>query len=439
MTIPECLICHVDRVHPTGNAFNHYAAPLDLKPIGCERCHGPGALHARDPGLGPKGFDPTIVNPRHLPVALRESVCQQCHLQGDQSVVRYGRGVGDFRPGLPLDEFVSVFFEAEKLGHAKAVGQVEQMQASRCYEASDGALGCISCHDPHRLPTAEHRVETYRASCLSCHDKHGCSLPEPDRRKRQPDDSCIACHMPRRDSADIVHVAMSDHRIPRVPEAESPSHDAPTGTDRFVRFGPVRPDGPPAVDEGRDLAIALFRDARRHWRPDASPATARRAVALLDAALAAHPDDVLAMEAKAHLLWMQSYPVEARDVFQSALRTAPDQERILETSAILAQTLGRRDEALSLLRRVVALNPYCADYHRRLAQLHAEAGDWPAAGRSARTALGLDMSLIETRLILIESLRRAGDRAGAEAEFRRLLAFNPPNAEALRRTFAGGR
>src|SRR5262249_23102414 len=156
-------------------------------------------------------------------------------------------------------------------------------------------------------------------------------------------------------------------------------------------------------------------------------AAGRRAMPLLDAALAAHPDDVPAMEARAHFLWMRGKAAEAYATFQSALRVAPDHERNLETSAVLAQTLGRRDEALSLLGRAVALNPYCADYHRRLARLYAETGDWPAAGRSARAALRLDISLLEARAILIESLRRAGDRASADAELRRLLDFDPPN------------
>jgi Flp pilus assembly protein TadD len=444
-TLLECLNCHSDGARPAGGAFNHYATPFDPKPIGCERCHGPGALHVVGPGLGREGFDPTIVNPSLLSPALRESVCQQCHLQGDQRVVRRGRGAADFRPGLPLDEFVSVFFESAKLSHAKAVGQVEQMQTSRCYKASGGALGCTSCHDPHHLPPPERRIDTYRASCLACHESHGCSLPEPDRRARQHDDSCIDCHMPRRDAADIAHVAMSDHRILREPGTERPDSthgavDAPlAGRDRLTRFGPARADGASALEDGRDLGIALFRAARPVWRPNTPMEAGRRAVALLDAALAVHPDDVPAMEAKAHFLWMQGNTAEARATFQSALRVAPDHERNLEMSAVLAQTLGRRDEALSLLRRAVALNPYCADYHRRLARLHAETGDWPAAGRSARAALRLDISQLEARAILIESLRRSGDRASAEAELRRLLDFDPPNAEALRRVFNGAR
>ncbi len=64
--IRECLSCHVDGAHPVGGALNRYKAPLELRPIGCERCHGPGALHVSQPGLGAEGFDPTIVNPRRL-------------------------------------------------------------------------------------------------------------------------------------------------------------------------------------------------------------------------------------------------------------------------------------------------------------------------------------------------------------------------------------
>src|SRR5262249_32275133 len=149
----------------------------------------------------------------------------------------------------------------------------------------------------------------------------------PDRRARQHDDSCIDCHMPRRDAADIAHVAMSDHRIPRAAGVErpEPSH-APAGTraDPPGRFGPRRADGPPDAGGGRAPGTALVRAARPVWRPNAPMGVGRRAVALLDAGLDAHPDDVPALEAKAHFLWMQGKPAEARAAFQSALRAAPD-------------------------------------------------------------------------------------------------------------------
>ena len=56
--------------------------------------------------------DTTIVNPRHLERSLREAVCEQCHLEGEARTVRHGRGLDDFRPGMPLELFWSVFVAA---------------------------------------------------------------------------------------------------------------------------------------------------------------------------------------------------------------------------------------------------------------------------------------------------------------------------------------
>ena len=77
-------------------------------------------------------LDDTIVNPRRLEPALREAVCQQCHLQGRLRIQRRGREPFDFRPGLPLHLFWSVFVQPpEATRDRKAVTHVEQMMASR--------------------------------------------------------------------------------------------------------------------------------------------------------------------------------------------------------------------------------------------------------------------------------------------------------------------
>ena len=57
------------------------------------------------------------------------------------------------------------------------VSQFEQMYVSACYRASAGKLSCISCHDPHELPTPDRRVAYYRNRCLQCHRETSCSLP----------------------------------------------------------------------------------------------------------------------------------------------------------------------------------------------------------------------------------------------------------------------
>ena len=63
----ECLYCHANRVEPVENTRNRYREPVFRgHAIGCERCHGPGELHART-------LDPDdIVNPSRLEPALGE-------------------------------------------------------------------------------------------------------------------------------------------------------------------------------------------------------------------------------------------------------------------------------------------------------------------------------------------------------------------------------
>ena len=115
------------------------------------------------------------------------------------------------------------------------------------------------------------------------------------------------------------------------------------------------------------------------------------------------------------------------------IRTRPA-VRLLEGAAVLAGATGRRDEAVALLRRTAAVNPYCADYARRLAILNAEMSRWAEAAQSAHAALELDISLIEPRIALVVALSRLGDRAAATDELRRLRAFDPCAADALRRS-----
>ncbi len=45
---PDCLFCHSNRVEHVALSTNRYKEPIfQGYAIGCERCHGPGELHAR--------------------------------------------------------------------------------------------------------------------------------------------------------------------------------------------------------------------------------------------------------------------------------------------------------------------------------------------------------------------------------------------------------
>ena len=151
-----CLFCHTNQVESTKGkppVFHGLA-------IGCERCHGPGELHD---GTAPRinDIDLTIVNPKKLDPELRESVCQQCHLLGTDRIPRPGTSDFDFRPGLPFSDYFLVFNNlSDPASRNRAVGHVEQMKSSECFRKSDGRLGCISCHDPHKLPEPRKRLHS---------------------------------------------------------------------------------------------------------------------------------------------------------------------------------------------------------------------------------------------------------------------------------------
>ena len=89
------------------------------------------------------------------------------------------------------------------------------MESSRCFRASRGELGCISCHDPHRLPAPATKAAYYRERCLECHEQKGCALPSAERQARGPGEDCIACHMPR--LADHEHPPHGGDRPPHPP------------------------------------------------------------------------------------------------------------------------------------------------------------------------------------------------------------------------------
>ena len=63
-----CLFCHANQVHSASGTLNRYEPPIfQGHAIGCERCHGPGALHANGGRVGrarPDDREPGPPRPR---------------------------------------------------------------------------------------------------------------------------------------------------------------------------------------------------------------------------------------------------------------------------------------------------------------------------------------------------------------------------------------
>jgi predicted CXXCH cytochrome family protein len=420
---PACLYCHVDRVEPASGVENHYREPLfaHQAAIGCERCHGPGELHAAERrNNAPAAPDTTIVNPRYLSPALQLAICEQCHLQGEERVTRRGRDIFEYRPGLPFDHFVSVYVRHPDIAEAnRSVGQFEQMEQSRCFAQSGGHLTCTSCHDPHLSPAPAARDAHYRQRCLNCHEGpglKGCALPPAARREKG--DSCVACHMQKAASANIAHASVTDHRVPRTGAPRPAPQGLAPGTVPLVRFrsGSLLP--PEELE--RDLGIALARFGKKPLPKELAAGGDVRLFALdrLKTSLARWPGDAEAWGALAGARSARGEAAEKLKAAAAAAQLAPDSEAVLLALTEAATSANEYDLAEETAGRCVRLNPTASEPLVVRAFVSLKRGDWTKAEADCRAALRIHPHHPESHLYLAICLHQQGDPAAGLREAR---------------------
>jgi hypothetical protein len=437
----QCVFCHANRAHFREDSLNHYDEPiLEGLAIGCERCHGPGELHVQSK----QRLD--IINPKRLKPALREAVCQQCHLEGQARILHRGRKLEEFRPGLAIEDFWSVFVEMEENGAPKAVSQVEQMYQSGCFTGGtdDHRLGCSTCHNPHDAVEPQEATSYYNARCLECHQQRGCTEPKAERLKKQKDDSCIACHMPRRGSKDIPHTAFTDHRIPRKPGQPANArgirtltHLGSTRLGSFLRsFNPGEHEFA-AGESSRDLGIAFNYLAETGKVRAEMLLNGPAALSLVDGALKRVPGDTEAQAARASFrLSLRNDPEGALADIEAVLEKRPDWELGLGKAGWLAAKLGRQDRATAYYRRCVAANPWMPGYRQFLAEILIQQGDWAAAWPHIQMWQQLDPESIDARSQAVDCLLHLGKKSEARAEFNKIVLLRPANLAKLQDRFS---
>ena len=440
--IEECLFCHTDLANAVPHTLNKYDSPsIRTHAIGCERCHGPGeqhiALHEKSDA---SANNDSIVNPANLKPELREAVCQQCHLSGATRVAKLNRSSYDYRPGEPLESAFTVFTTKSQStleeGESKSdfVGHVEQMHASRCFEGSNGQLGCISCHDPHQLPAPEEKIAYYRARCLECHESNGCT--ESMSLREASADNCMHCHMPSRPT-EIQHAAVTDHSIPRRSkiqlDAKSTQPEATeSGSSRtIVEAFPSNELAKPSL---RDKAIALVRIGKR----DPSLFTTSQldaAQASLELAVSKHAQDVEALEALAELYLAGNEFDKAMRACQQVLDLAPKREQTLVIVADTYSSTGNHSFATSFWRRAVEVNPWMSKYWYKLGECYAETGQWKSCQELAAAGKKRFPTSVGLRHLLLRSNLRLGDLEQAKSELRELREYDPVGIERIESWF----
>jgi predicted CXXCH cytochrome family protein len=360
----RCLFCHSRT--PGLLDQRRLVNDEEAEAIDCGRCHGDMRQHLDHPSRT------NVVNPARLAVRARDSVCEQCHLEGRARVLNPGKSLQDFHPGEELETALTVYVDDRKGPAAGAVSQVEQLALSRCARESAGKLWCGTCHDPHGAKTNS-RASEIKAICSSCHPK----LSQANHLGGVS--TCVTCHMPRLRPKDVAHAASTDHRI-------------------LAR---------PAKQTGDSMSGSV-----RAWH-EPEVQIRQRNLGLADLEASAAPGLQTLGEAGGRFL--EALPDDQRENDPAVLAALGD----------VALSRGRTDEAEVFFRNAFHLAPSNAEYAMYLGIALKEKGDSTGAVSALQNAIAIDASLQRAYLELAALYAKQGKRGDAATVLNRYLQWNP--------------
>jgi predicted CXXCH cytochrome family protein len=428
----ECMFCHnaypdVELGSDTFDKPHRFPAELPSG-LGCQRCHGPGARHASAAMSGELDDElllGSIVNPAKLPARQRDDVCYGCHLQPSISLAgvrRFARPDYSFRPGQLLDDYkvaVDVVEEGRERNERFEINHHPyRLEQSRCFQESDGALSCLTCHDPHSKAPAEELGEWYRSKCLGCHQ-----LEETSAHATEEPDECTSCHMPERRTEDVVQVTMTDHLIqrgPAGPDLVAPRTEREAPVVEAVFLYPHR--APEGVLGDIYLAASSVR---------ATGGTDARHVAELSERLAATPLPQLEPWISLTMGLMRLRQLDSAEAGARAmLERAPSHPLATEWLGLVYAQQGKLDEGLALTREAASAEQARPEALYNLGLLLAQSGDLARAREALQQAIALRSTFRDAWFNLGRVKDLAGEPEGAVEAFRRTLELDPSQERA---------
>lgn len=425
----ECVFCHNAYPEAPAGSDAHNAPHLfpESLPegIGCQRCHGPGAEHVwlASGGIGSGDqIRAAIFNPGRLPVNRQDEVCQTCHFQPSVTLPglrRFGRNDYSYRAGEPLNDYL-IPMDVEEEGQRpderfEINHHAYRLRQSRCYLESGGGVGCLNCHDPHRVVPVEAMKVKVREVCLGCH------LKMPTNHASNQD--CATCHMPKRRTQDVVQAVMTDHRIQRGPGG--PELLAP------------RTERDPVLTGVKILAGVSPGPLAEVYRASAAVRAGGgvEAVSYLERKLAEAkpPEPEPWFDLAQGQVRLRRF-AEAEATLTALLKSRPDNSLALEWLALAKAAQGRTDEAIELTRRSLATGSNRVETEYNLGRLLAAKGLNAEAEEHLTRAVSLRPNLAAGWFRLGEVQAAQGRKEEALASYRKALAVEPnyaPAREAL--------
>jgi DmsE family decaheme c-type cytochrome len=198
-----CAVCHADigksfSVEAHGRASANQDADADLN-AACANCHGNVEQHLVSPIVteGMHHF-------RDEAVSEVNAVCGGCHKDNHpQTADSHGRAGmdctschsihGELSQARLPDRFRDVD-AASKICYQCHQDTFTQFNFNEGHRLVEGAVSCVSCHDPHRADVGMHLGGFQQSQCRDCHaDKDGPFVFEHAASRVE---GCTACHAP---------------------------------------------------------------------------------------------------------------------------------------------------------------------------------------------------------------------------------------------------
>ena len=216
----KCAECHEEKTanfHKSGHAAYMAKVGLPIDKIGCEACHGPGAIHTRDE-------NPIVIAYGKITAKEVSEACLRCH--GDVMKTSHWGSTAhakanvscvschqihpddEKKPGVTDHGLVkTVMFPSAKKTD-KLLKADEATLCSSCHRSEvakfrqnshhpipEGQMVCSDCHSIHPTATAKHPAAGMKQACVTCHtEKAGPFVFEHDPVAGFTGGGCTECH-----------------------------------------------------------------------------------------------------------------------------------------------------------------------------------------------------------------------------------------------------
>jgi predicted CXXCH cytochrome family protein len=206
--------------------------------VGCERCHGPGSEHVRQPTAQ------NIVNPAKLDFVHANETCIQCHSQGQPLTNPMAGQYYDWPVGFHQGATLRDYWELDrpKLGDtnflyfAEGTAHKNRMQGNDFTQSVMYRRGvtCFSCHDVHGTANDADTLKPARDLCLTCHGPNSPNGPHnvasieqhTHHARGSAGSECVACHMPKIEQT-IADVNVRSHTFAFIPPSATDQYKIP--------------------------------------------------------------------------------------------------------------------------------------------------------------------------------------------------------------------